>query len=170
MSLFSKVISWFGSAGGDVADAGLEAAETITDFSSASGAMPGGGLSRIAVSEARDYLSGLVAKIGDPTYQKASMSPLEFAENGIDLSAEQLSVLKDTAASFYQLMIILGIGGMVLSIMIGAVSIGLRGERARHEVITALLAKTVVIMCLLCFVSVFGMFGAVANEIASAIV
>lgn len=195
--LFSNVTSWFGWAvdtgkeavgkvkevAEGVAETGAEAVGKAAEFAAtgiealkegigavaSAGAKLTEGLTKTAVSEARDYLTGLVSKIADPVYRKASISPLDFAESGIDFSADQMSVLKDTAASFYQLMIVLGAGGMVLSIMIGSVMIGLNGERVRHEVISSLFAKTVVIMSLLSFVSVFGMYGAIANEIAASI-
>ena len=160
MSLFSQVISWFGVTGTEVvSEAAEEAAEgaSITETAGAAG--------DVVVSEARDFLTRLVTEIESPVYARAGMSPLDFVDHGIDFSGGELDILKDTAASFYQLMIVLSAGGMVLSIMIGAVSIGLHGERAKHEVLSSLFSKTAIVIVLLGFVGVFGMFGAIANQL-----
>lgn len=162
MNRFSTVISWFGRLAG----AAMETAEALEDGASTAEST---GLTDTVVSEARDFLTKLVTEIENPSYTVANLSPLDFAEKGIDFSGSEVSVLKETAASFYRLMLIIGAGGMVLSIMIGAVMLGLRGERVKHEVFSSLLTKTAVVIMLLGFVGVFGAFGTIANQLAEAL-
>ena len=120
------------------------------------------------VNSAQAFLKNLTEKLEDPELTAPDISPFDYVD-GIDTGGEELTALRGTAASFYKLMLVLGAGGMVFSLILGFFKLGLQGERVRHEVIAGLIAKSAAVIVLTSFVAIFGIFGTAADQLAAAI-
>ena len=120
------------------------------------------------ISAAQVFLRNLTKKLEDPELTAPDDSPFDYVD-GINMGGDELSALRGTAARYYKLMLVLGSGGMVFSLIFGFFRLGLQGERVRHEVIESLLAKSAAVVVLTGFVAVFGVFGTIADQLVMAI-
>ena len=94
----------------------------------------------------------------------SDLSPYSFVSE-VDFEFSEFEALRDTTSDWYRLMKTFAAGGFVLSIIFSSVKIAFFGPRDRNDVFCGMTAKTLVIIFLFGFATLFATYGEIANSI-----
>ena len=94
----------------------------------------------------------------------SDLSPYSFVSE-VDFEFSEFEALRDTTSDWYRLMKTFAAGGFVLSIIFSSVKVAFFGPRDRNDVFCGMTAKTLVIIFLFGFATLFATYGEIANSI-----